>query len=261
MDNHSTVVDQFVKKGFITEEQLSELREEAKKEENRWKRIGDIAIEKGWLTESQLGEVLAERMNCDFVDLDQFEFNGELIDLFEEETLRKYKFIPLVRVGKKIRFATNDPLDFFASDEIRNTTGCVPFACYSTKSAIARALDRHYIPKRMAPVVDEMKEKLGAEESPAFIEKLGKMFGLELWNQREFIFTDEWLDEVCELFQSGLFEKYCCIPLEEKDGVKYFVVPNPADMEAYEALKKYCGKPVRFKLASRGTILRVFRDG
>ncbi|MCR5122946.1 MAG: hypothetical protein K6B74_11065 [Ruminococcus sp.] len=255
--NNNSVGDNLVRKGFITKVQLDELLAELDED----KELGDLAVEKGVITEAQLGETIAKLLNCEFVDLDNMELNGELMDLIPEETARRYGVVPLFRDGRRISYASNDPMDFFAAEEIKDLTGCMGVACYAAKSAITRAVNRHYVPMRMIPVIDGMKEKLGAEESPAFIEKLGKMFGLEVWDQKKFVHDDKWLDEVFRLFEDGLFEKYICLPLEEKDGVKWFAVPNPADFEAYEAFKEYYGKPVAFKLASRGTILRVFRDG
>ena len=147
-----------VEKGMITEEQLQQVLQ--KQKESKGKLFGDVIIELGFVSDVQFTKVLAERLNVDYVDLDNYNLEADIVRKIPEAVARKYTVIAVARMGKRMSVATNDPVNFYIFEDLRAITGCSISPLLSTKSSINRAIGKMYSEGQADSIAQEAtKEK------------------------------------------------------------------------------------------------------
>ncbi len=155
-----------VEKKLITEAQLQEVL--TKQKEQKGRMFGDVVIEMGFVTEAQFAEVLSERLNIPYIDLDNTELNPDIVKKIPEAAARKYNVIAIEKMGRRLTVATNDPINFYALEDLRVITGCSINTVLATKTALNRAIGMIYSQGQVDSVVDEAtkekEEELNLEE-------------------------------------------------------------------------------------------------
>ena len=130
--------------------------------------FGDVVIEMGFVTEAQFAEVLSERLNIPYIDLDNTELNPDIVKKIPEAAARKYNVIAIEKMGRRLTVATNDPINFYALEDLRVITGCSINTVLATKTALNRAIGMIYSQGQVDSVVDEAtkekEEELNLEE-------------------------------------------------------------------------------------------------
>ena len=147
-----------VEKGLITEQQLQEVLDKQKTEKG--KLFGDVVTEMKYVSDVDFAKTLAERLNVQYIDLDNTELMPDIVKKIPEATARKYNVIAVNKIGKRMMVATNDPINFYVFEDLRVITGCNITALLATKAAINRAIGKMYSAGQVNSVVDEAtKEK------------------------------------------------------------------------------------------------------
>ena len=110
------VVNLLLKEGIITEEMLTKAREETQ-------RTGlsvEKALEKlGFIQDEDLVKVQATALDIPYMDLVDYVVDIELLKLIPESVARKYKTVPLFKIGEALTVGMVDPQDIVALDQIR----------------------------------------------------------------------------------------------------------------------------------------------
>ncbi|MBQ9541032.1 MAG: Flp pilus assembly complex ATPase component TadA [Ruminococcus sp.] len=143
-----------VEKGLLSEEDLKAVLERQKAEGNG-KKFGDIVIEMKLVSDVDFAKTLAERMNVEYVDLDNTQLIPDVVKLIPEQTARKYNVIPVKKIGRRMMVATNDPMNFYVFEDLRVITGCNITAQLATKNAINRAIGKMYSEGAAAKAAEE----------------------------------------------------------------------------------------------------------
>lgn len=155
-----------VEKNYLTEEQLQQVL--AKQKETKGKLFGDVVVEMGFVSETQFTQCLAERLNVNFIDLDNTTLLPDVVKKVPEAVARKYNVIPVTKIGKRMTVATNDPVNFYIFEDIRAITGCSITPVLATKASINRAIGKMYSEGQVSSVVDEAtkqkEEELNLDE-------------------------------------------------------------------------------------------------
>ena len=146
-----------VEKKLITEEQLQMVLERQKTEKD--KKFGDLVIEMKLVSDVDFAKTLAERMNIQYVDLDNQPLNIDVVKRIPETTAKKYNVIAINKIGKRMMVATNDPMNFYVFEDLRVITGCNITPQLATKSAITRAIGRMYSEDQAKKVAEEAKQE------------------------------------------------------------------------------------------------------
>lgn len=114
--------DVLIEYGYITETQLNEALNIQKGD--RSKRIGEILQEEGFVTEKQVIKALAARLNLNIVeDVETVRIDTATAALVPQTIAEKYKIIPININEGIITVVTNDPLNFYAQEDVRQLTG------------------------------------------------------------------------------------------------------------------------------------------
>ncbi|WP_066292829.1 GspE/PulE family protein [Bacillus sp. FJAT-29937] len=152
--NRQRLGDLLVNAGLITEEQLVVTL----KEKSDGQKLGDALLQRGYITEQQLIEVLEFQLGIPHISLYRYPFDTKLFNIIPKEIAKRQLLIPMKRDGDKLFVAMADPMDFFAIDDLRLSTGFQIETAIATKDDILRAINKYYD-------IDEGFEELLGEDT------------------------------------------------------------------------------------------------
>jgi len=150
--------DLLIESGLISVEQLEKALQEQKQSKQK---LGDVLLQRGYLSENQLIEVLEFQLGIPHVSLFKYKFDQSLTSVVTESMAKRYQVIPLKKEGNKLMVAMADPLDYFAIDDLRMSTGFQIEPAIATKDEIQRAIIRYY---SVQESVKELLEDLSADQ-------------------------------------------------------------------------------------------------
>lgn len=125
---------------LITE---TEILEALEKKKDRQK-LGDALVEQGYITEKQLIEVLEIQLGIAIVSLYRFPIDEQLIELIPKDVARSNVLIPIEIKDHRLTVAMNDPLDYFAIDDLELLTSYEVRPVMATKEDILQAINKYY---------------------------------------------------------------------------------------------------------------------
>ncbi|MEX2105041.1 MAG: ATPase, T2SS/T4P/T4SS family, partial [Bacilli bacterium] len=135
------VGDLLLESGLISNEQLAAALQDQKQVKGR---LGDVLIQKGYITEQQLIEVLEFQMGIPRVHLYNLKLDSTIVNIITERMAIDYQVIPIRKEGNKLILAMSDPLDYFAIDNLRMSTGFHIEPVIASKKELQRVIQRHY---------------------------------------------------------------------------------------------------------------------
>ena len=133
-----------VESGIITAAQLTQALEYQK--ENKGKRLGDVMIDMGFITESQMLEALALRLGLEHVSLSSIHVDMAAVEKIPRNLSEHYK---IMAVGESddhtvLKVVTNDPLNFYGLEDVRQTTGMELQIFLAEKELLNNAIEYYY---------------------------------------------------------------------------------------------------------------------
>lgn len=162
--------DLLVEAGLISEDQLQSTLQE----KSAGQKLGDALLQRGYITEQQLIEVLEFQLGIPHISLYRYPFDTKLFSLIPKDTAKRNRLIPLKKEGDKLFVAMADPMDYFAIDDLRLSTGFQIETAIATKDDILRAVNKYYdiddgFEELMGDLPDSdvaKEEKINADDSP-----------------------------------------------------------------------------------------------
>ncbi|XMB73027.1 ATPase, T2SS/T4P/T4SS family [Mycoplasmatota bacterium WC30] len=159
--------DILVKEKIITQKQLDNALKNKKPNE----KIGETLIRLKIVNELQILKALEVSTGTKRVSLQNEEIDKKLLTYLTEEFCRRNVIMPFKIEGYKLFYATNDPLQFAVSEEIRMLTGFQPKPFSAPKNEILTQIEKHYAftkTLRDLGVTDEEEEFITeiSEETP-----------------------------------------------------------------------------------------------
>jgi len=142
MDKRIEVVDLLLKEGLITSEQLDKAREETKR---TGLDLENTLVRLEFISEEDIANTLAHALGVPFIDLSDYLIDAELIKLVPENLVRRYKAVPLFKIGNSLTLAMIDPQDVIALDQIRKACKIDSIEpVLATEKGIQHILDSYY---------------------------------------------------------------------------------------------------------------------
>ncbi|MDP3130262.1 MAG: hypothetical protein Q8N15_02885, partial [Bacillota bacterium] len=154
--------DILVQEKILTKEQLQTALIKKTKDE----RLGEALIRLGFTSEAQILKALETSTGVKRVSLANFKIDEEVLHMVDEAFCRRHTIIPLRIEGRKLWFATDDPLDFGVFEELRILTGYAPKAYSSTKNEIIAQIEKYYGFTRTLEAMG-IKQNVAREEADA----------------------------------------------------------------------------------------------
>ncbi|MBI3398561.1 MAG: Flp pilus assembly complex ATPase component TadA [Deltaproteobacteria bacterium] len=164
-----------IEAGLITKAQLEEALNLSKK---RGARLGATLVNLGIVSEEDIGHALAQQFNIPYISLKDLIIEPHVIKLIPEALARRYMVIPFAKEGNNLKVAMFDPLDVFATDDLKKVSGCQILPSAATEAEIQRAIGQYYgiagsieeVAKGIAGAEIELLK--GEEEMPEKLEKI-----------------------------------------------------------------------------------------
>lgn len=159
--------DLLVEAGKITETQLQQA---IKKQKITGEKVGEVIVGEGWATEQDIIEELETQLGIPHVDLGLLDIDPEVATLISESLAERYTLIPIKKVGKSLQVAMSDPLNIYATDDLRLATKLDIIPVIATPTEIKRMIDRIYGAGKTQKMVDlfqdQSKETTAAMQAP-----------------------------------------------------------------------------------------------
>src|SRR3989338_3900395 len=165
VDQSKSLRESLIKSGLLTEGQVRDAVEEGR-------RTGETLIKsvlrKEMLDENTLISFLEKEMEIPRVDLSSYLVDQKTVDLVPIATARKYKLIPLFKVGDVLTVAMVDPFDVLALDEVRTSSKCDVEPMVAASKEIENAIAQYY---GVAGSVEDLIKDFGPvpEAAPAAV--------------------------------------------------------------------------------------------
>ncbi|MBM3465746.1 MAG: type II secretion system protein GspE, partial [Armatimonadetes bacterium] len=106
--------------------------------------LQDQIIAPGTLSDDGELESRARKMRTQFVDLKKMTIDKEIGNLIPEAMARRYQFVCIGKLDKKVTLAMADPLDVFAIDDVKIRTGFDVESVLASPDAIELAIKEVY---------------------------------------------------------------------------------------------------------------------
>ncbi len=127
--------------GILTAEQLQDalhIQEQTKE------RLGDILINRGIISEKQLIEVLEFQLGIPHVSIVKQKLDPSILALVPDHLARRYLVLPLRKERHHLVVAMADPLDYYAIDDLRMSTGFPIQPAIAAKEELRAFIERYY---------------------------------------------------------------------------------------------------------------------
>lgn len=132
-----------VARGYITPDQLQSALE-AQSGLPTMEALGETLVSMGYLSHRDKLRCLAEQWGVEFIDLETFPVDTDVVKLVGQEICRRYKAIPISRPNGKVMVAMKDPNDIYAIDPLRLIIGSDIEPVLAEEEDIIAAIARYF---------------------------------------------------------------------------------------------------------------------
>ena len=156
--NHKRIGDVLIDAGAITEEQLIEGLEKSRERNTR---LGETLLDIGYIDETTLFQALEFLLHVPYIDLKETSIDKKASSLISEKLAKKYSMIPLKVEDNILTVVMNDPLNFYAVDDVKRATGLKVEVGISPLKEIENAIDRYYGSEKAQKAFEDLKKEYG----------------------------------------------------------------------------------------------------
>lgn len=165
MIKKTDIADLLLNAGLISRDAIQKAREETQ-------RTGltlEKALEKlGFATEEDIARARASALGLPYMDLTDYLIDQNLLKLVPEAVARKYKVVPLFKVGNTLTVAMVDPNDILALDQVRRVSHMDGLeTVLASEKGMQKFLDAYYAAAfSVKEIIESLeKEKLAAGQA------------------------------------------------------------------------------------------------
>ena len=156
--------DLLLAKGYVSDDQI---KSALSIQQKTGKKLGNILVDAGIINEEQLVEVISERLKIPKLNLSSMVINPTVIAAIPVEVAKKYKILPVLKIGNNLTVAMVDPLDAIALDEIKYLSKCVVKRAVVGEKALKEAIDQYYsVADSVRGLISRDKEEPAGYDAP-----------------------------------------------------------------------------------------------
>ncbi len=139
------ILQVLVEQKLITEKALQRAR---KLQDDQGGSLGKILVQEGFIAEKDLIMILSKELNIPPINLSKYKVETEAVSLVPERIAKRYRLIPICKLGNTLVVSMADPLNIFALDELKLLTNYNIEPVLSLEADILQAIDKYYAPQR-----------------------------------------------------------------------------------------------------------------
>ena len=141
-----------------------QLRKVLLKQQGAGKRIGQLLVEEGTISEEDILEVLEQQLSIKRIYLDREDIEQKIVQAIPESISKKYNLVAFGMEDNKLKVAMSDPLNIFAIDDVKISTGFdVKIYIASTKD-IKNTIDKYYASQNAKKAAEDLSKAQGTNE-------------------------------------------------------------------------------------------------
>ena len=156
--------DLLIEQDLITE---NELKFALDMQKNTHEKLGEVLVKNNIVSEEDLAKVLALQLEVDYIDLAQVSIPQEMSALVGRNTARQNHLVPVQKQGESLYVAMDDPLNYYAIDEVRKATKLRIVPMIATKEAVERAINTLYGNEGARQAIEEIQRSNNSLASAA----------------------------------------------------------------------------------------------
>ena len=130
-----------IERGLLTD---SELEFALDMQKLTHEKLGEVLINNKIVTPENIAQTLASQLDVDYVDLNKRTIPTDLMRIVRRNTARQNHLIPVQKDGDTLYVAMEDPLNYFAMDEVRKATNLRVVPLIATQAAVEHAINSLY---------------------------------------------------------------------------------------------------------------------
>ncbi len=158
--------DLLIERGLINENELQYALEMQKQTHEK---LGEVLINNKIVTPDDIARTLAIQLEVDYIDLAKVSIKQEMAKLVQRNTAKQNHLVPVQKEGDTLYVAMDDPLNYYALDEVRKATNLKIVPLISTHVAVERAINTLYGNENAKQAIADYKKEIGHDggtESP-----------------------------------------------------------------------------------------------
>jgi len=132
--------DLLIEEGLLTTADVEYALSRKQKDE----KFGRTLLREGLITEQQLIEALESQLGIPQINILQYPIETEATKLVQSDFAKRHLLIPIRIDGNKLLVAMVDPMDYYATEELRITTGFQIVPVISKENGIRQAITKYY---------------------------------------------------------------------------------------------------------------------
>ena len=150
--------DLLIERGLINEKELQFALDMQKQTHEK---IGEVLVNNKIVTPEAIAETLAIQLEVDYVDLSKVSIPQEMTKYVPRNTAKQNHLVPVRKQGDSLLVAMDDPLNFYALDEVRKASNLKIVPLISTHVAVERAINTLYGNENARQAIADYKKELG----------------------------------------------------------------------------------------------------
>ena len=150
-----------IEEKLITEEQLSEALETQRL---TGQKVGQVLIDKGFIKENVLYKVLADKLGCKYVDLENYEINANVVTKISQTLAQKHKAVPIDIENNKLKVAMSEPTNIIAIDDIMLYTNMKVVVYLASERQITAVINKYFGKQVVSNAAEEFKKENNIED-------------------------------------------------------------------------------------------------
>ncbi len=151
-----------IEQGLITDNELDFALDMQKLTHEK---LGEVLISNKIVTPENIAQTLAKQLEVDYVDLNKRTISSEMTHIVKRNTARQNHLVPIQKQGDSLYVAMEDPLNYYAMDEVRKATNLRVIPLIATKAAVEHAINSLYGNESANRAIADFKKEQGEEQS------------------------------------------------------------------------------------------------
>lgn len=135
------LIEILIKKNIITEEKLNEA---LKVQKDKGGSLGDILVSQGAINQNELLAILSQELGIPPISLAKYKIDPKVTNVIPRKIAVHYQIMPISQIGSVLTVAMADPLNVFATDDLKRITGMEINPIITSKDDMKAAIEQCY---------------------------------------------------------------------------------------------------------------------
>ena len=150
-----------VEREYITENELEFALDMQKQTREK---LGEVLVNNKIITPEEVAQMLGVQLGVEYVDLTRIQVPEELAAIVRRNVAKQNRLVPVKKQQDTLYVAMDDPLNYFALDEIRKSSNLKVIPMIATPAAIERSINTLYGNENANKAIADYKKELGEDD-------------------------------------------------------------------------------------------------